>query len=301
MYQPRRASRSEFLPIRNLRQHVRTWGEPRAGEPVLVLLHGWMDVAASWQFVVDQLAHDRFIVAPDWRGFGLTEGPAVDHYVFADYLGDLDALLDHYAPDAPVQLVGHSMGGNVAMMYAGARPARISRLVNLEGFGMPATRPEQAPSRYARWLDQLRDYRAGGVALRDYANPGDVAARLLRTNPRLASDKAEWLARHWARPGPDGRWRILGDAAHKLVSASLYRVDEALACFRAITAPVLWVEAADSRPEDWWKQSYTREEAHARLDVVPHLAKVRIPEAGHMLHHDQPALVAQQLATFFSN
>src|SRR6478735_2111214 len=145
MYQIRRASRSEFVPIRNLRYHVRTWGEPAAGSTPLVLVHGWMDVAASWQFVVDALGGDHYVIAPDWRGYGLTETPVTDNYWYPDYLADLDFLLDHYAPGQPVDLVGHSMGGNIAMIYAGSRPGRIRKLVNLEGFGMAATRPEQAP------------------------------------------------------------------------------------------------------------------------------------------------------------
>ena len=153
MYQVRRPSRSEFRPVRGLSYHLRVWGEPDPQTPPLVLVHGWMDVSASWQFMVDALSQDRWIVAPDWRGFGLTrsEGPPVDSYWFPDYLGDLDALLDQIAPDRPVDLVGHSMGGNVATIYAGVRPARVRRLVNLEGFGMPATRPSQAPGRYAQW------------------------------------------------------------------------------------------------------------------------------------------------------
>src|SRR6476646_3218158 len=80
MYQPRRASRSEFVPIRRLRYHVRLWGEPRPGQVPLVLLHGWMDVAASYQFMVDAFAQDRYVIAPDWRGYGLTgiDGPPLD-------------------------------------------------------------------------------------------------------------------------------------------------------------------------------------------------------------------------------
>ncbi|MCD6078136.1 MAG: hydrolase-like protein, partial [Ramlibacter sp.] len=144
MYQPKRVSRSEFVPIRNLRYHVRTWGEPAPGRVPLVMVHGWMDVAASYQFVVDAFAQDRYVIAPDWRGYGLTKVPHTDNYWFPDYLADLDFLLDHYAADAQVDLVGHSMGGNIAVLYAGARPERIRKLVNLEGFGMPATRPAQA-------------------------------------------------------------------------------------------------------------------------------------------------------------
>jgi len=147
-------SRSEFIAVRGLRYHVRHWGSE--GAPKLFMAHGWMDVSASFQFVVDCLQRDWHVIAPDWRGFGLTNNPGVDCYWFADYLGDLDAILAHYSPAEPVNLLGHSMGGNVVCLYAGVRPHRIRKLVNLEGFGLPATRPEQAPGRYAKWLDELR-------------------------------------------------------------------------------------------------------------------------------------------------
>ena len=137
MYQPRRIFRNQFVPIRNLRYHVLTWGDPAPGKVPLVMVHGWMDVAASYQFVVDALRDDHYVIAPDWRGYGLTEVPHGDNYWFPDYLADLDFLLDHFSPETPVNLVGHSMGGNIAMLYAGSRPQRIRKLVNLEGFGRP--------------------------------------------------------------------------------------------------------------------------------------------------------------------
>mgnify|MGYP000888627050 CR=1 FL=1 len=223
MYQARRSSRSEFVPIRNLQYHVRLWGTPTPGQAPLVMVHGWMDVAASYQFVVDAFARDRYVIAPDWRGYGLTECPGTDNYWFPDYLADLDFLLDHYSPDAPVDLVGHSMGGNVVMFYAGTRPGRIRRLVNLEGFGMPATRPAQAPGRYARWMDELKALHRGDMALKPYADVAGVASRLMKTNPRLSQDKADWLAPHWARPNAQGQWEIMGDPAHKIVNAQLFR------------------------------------------------------------------------------
>ena len=124
MYQPIHPLRSSTLPLRRLTYHVNHWGPEQSPLPPLVLLHGWMDVGASYQFTVDALRQQRRILAPDWRGFGQTSTPQADHYVFADYLADLDMLLDHYAPGQAVDLVGHSMGGNVAMMYAGVRPVR---------------------------------------------------------------------------------------------------------------------------------------------------------------------------------
>ena len=317
MYQVKKAARSEFVPIRNLQYHVLLWGQPGPGKVPMVMVHGWMDVAASYQFMVDAFAHDHYVIAPDWRGYGLTtlagsaphagqapSGPGgrswqgTDSYWFADYLGDLDALVDHYSPDAPVHLVGHSMGGNVVMLYAGARPQRIRRLVNLEGFGMPASRPDQAPKRYARWMDELKAFHRGEMALKTYDSDAAVAARLMKTNKRLGQDKANWLAGHWAKPDADGRWRILGDPAHKVISPQLSRVDEVLEIYKSITAPTLVVEAGENSLAQWWHGKYTLAEFHERLKQVPDLRTAVIQDAGHMLHHDQPERLARLVEGF---
>ncbi|MCI4439806.1 alpha/beta hydrolase [Tibeticola sp.] len=307
MYRIQRASHSAFVPIRGLRYHVRSWsdGEADPALPPLVLVHGWMDVAASWQFMVDAFSsgfmRGRRILAPDWRGFGHTAPPpGTDHFVFADYLGDLDALLDTLVGAQPVDLIGHSMGGNVAMIYAGVRPARIRRLVNLEGFGLPATRPEQAGARYAQWLDELRALHAGDLRLKDYDSLDAVARRLMKTNPRLSPDKASWLAQHWAEPDAAGRWRILGDAAHKITHPMLYRVEEVLAIYRAITAPVLAVEADGDSLSQWWKGRYSLAEYHERLRAVPDCRVAVVADAGHMLHHDQPEELARLIESFLA-
>ena len=305
MYQPLRPSRSETVRVRTLNYHVRLWGEARPGTAPLVLLHGWMDVGASYQFAVDAFteafAAGRLIIAPDWRGFGHSTLPApCDHYQFADYLADLDQLLDHYAGDAPVDLVGHSMGGNVAMMYAGVRPARIRRLVNLEGFGMPATQPAQAPARYAQWIAEIRKLERGEMDLKAYDDLAGVAQRLMKTNRRLAQNRADWLAGHWARPDAQGRWTILGDPAHKITSAQLFRLDEALALYEAITAPVLAVEASDDSLGLWWKGRYSLQEYHQRLTHVRDCRTAVVQDAGHMLHHDQPQAVAGLIEGFLS-
>ncbi|MBP6719255.1 MAG: alpha/beta hydrolase [Rhodoferax sp.] len=298
MYQAQRLSRSDYVPLRNLNYHVRVWGTPAPDKTPLVLLHGWMDVAASYQFVVDALHHDHYIIAPDWRGFGLTTTVEADNFWFPDYLADLDFLLDHYVPDGPIHLVGHSMGGNVAMLYAGIRPERIRRLVNLEGFGMPATRPSQAAGRYASWMDSLKKLHQGEMDLKAYDSVDGVAQRLMKTNARLSADKAHWLARHWAQETVQGQWRILGQAAHKMPHAMLYRLDEVQALYGAITAPTLMVEAADDSLGLWFKGKFTLEEHHERVKVVAQLKTVQVADAGHMVHHDQPQLVANLIDEF---
>ena len=298
MYQARKQSGSVFVPIRTLRYHVRTWGEPAPGRTPIVMVHGWMDVAASWQFVVDAFEKDHYVVAPDWRGYGLTEVPDADNYWFPDYLADLDFLLDHYAGGQPVDLVGHSMGGNIAMLHSGVRPARIRRLVNLEGFGMAATQPSHAPKRYAKWMDELKAYQRGEMALKAYDSVDGVAQRLMKTNPRLSRDKADWLARHWSRRDDDGQWRILGHAAHKIINANLYRVDEVLELYRAIAAPVLMVESDHDSLSEWWQGRYSLAEYHERLKEVSDVRRTVISNAGHMLHHDQPGQLARLIEDF---
>jgi pimeloyl-ACP methyl ester carboxylesterase len=302
-YQPRRSAGTLTLPVRGLRYHVNTWGDASLatpGRPPLLMFHGWMDVGASFQFVVDALAAQgaapRFIAAPDWRGFGGTSAGGSDSYWFPDYLADLDAIGDALSPGAPFDLLGHSMGGNVVMAYAGARAARVRRLVNLEGFGLPATEPAQAPQRTAQWLDELKTTHA----FAPYADAQAVAARLRKTNPRLSEDKAAWLATQWAAPGGDGRWHLRADPAHKRVNPVLYRAEEAVAAWRAIEAPLLWVEGADTDMSKWWGQRYPRAEFDARLAQVRTLQRLRLADCGHMLHHDQPERLAEALERFLA-
>lgn len=296
-YQPKRAHRDDYLDLRGLRHHLLRWGHPQPGRPPLVMVHGWMDVGASFQFVVDALpavgAEQREVIALDWRGFGNSASSGADGYWFPDYLGDLDALLDTVSPGEPVDLLGHSMGGNVVMSYAGVRPHRIRRLVNLEGFGLPDSDPASAPARLAQWLDELKE----APTLRPYASLDAVVARLMKTNPRLPPDKAAWLAGHWARPAASG-FELQADPAHKRSNPVLYRRAEVLACWQRIEAPVLWIEGSDEQLTRFWGGRYSREDFDSRLAVVPRLEREVLADAGHMLHHDQPEALAARLSAF---
>jgi pimeloyl-ACP methyl ester carboxylesterase len=312
MYTIVRASQSEFIRIRTYQYHVRTWGQPTAGQPPLVMVHGWMDVGASFQFVVDELEStalaDRHIIAPDWRGYGLThhvnntsrrcQGEDTDNYFLPDYMADLDFLIDHYSPGAPVDLLGHSLGGNVVMSYAGVRPERIRKLINLEGFGMPETKPAQAPTRYAQWLDHLKQFHKGEMAMRAYPAISGVASRLMKTNPRLSQDKADWLAQHWSAQNAAGEFEILGDPAHKIINANLARLEETLQLYQRICMPLLAIEASDDSMTGWYKGRYTLADYHERLKQVPNARIERIEDAGHMLHHDQPQRLAALVSEF---
>lgn len=293
-----RPDRSRSVVLRGLQYHLREWGPADApSASTLIMLHGWMDVSASFQFIVDALPAHWRVVAPDWRGFGQSASSG-DCYWFPDYLADLEFILDDVSPREPVRLVGHSMGGNVAMLYAGIRPQRVRALANLEGFGLRTTRAEQAPGRYAQWLDELKT----GGALRDYASPAEVAARLMKTNPRLGADRAAFLAAHWARRDATGRYRIAGDPAHRIVNPNLYRTDEVLACWHRIECPVLWLQGAqtDVLRHVAENPAEAMQEVERRRTALRDVETVVVDEAGHMLHHDRPDEVARLIDDFFT-
>jgi pimeloyl-ACP methyl ester carboxylesterase len=283
-------STSRFLPVRGLSYHVREWG--KEGAPKLFLLHGWGDASITFQFLVDALGRDWHVLAPDWRGFGLTRDTSADCFWFPDYLADLDCLLDQLAPNGPVRLVGHSMGGNVACLYAGVRPQRVAQLVALDAFGLPDVRPDAVPERYARWLDELKT----PVSFKRYPEAAQFADRLRDYNPRLSAEQAAYLAREFTTELGDGRFAAQIEPAHRRVNPVPYRRADAEACWKRVSAEVLWVLPADAGLRHRLRVS--DQDIDAALACFPRARRVVVEAAGHNLHHDQPARVAECVEEF---
>ena len=285
-----RLSQSETLILNRHRYHLRRWGPSDA--PLLVLLHGWMDSSATFQFLVDALPDGWQVAAPDWRGFGDSDWNHGSYY-FPDYLADLDALLDALSPQQPVKLLGHSMGSMIAGIYAGIRPERVEKLVLAEGFGLAATKPAEAPGRYARWLRETRDAPEFG----DLQSLDAVAAKLLERNPRLTPERAQWLARELTRQRDDGLY-YRADPRHKMVNPVLYRLEEAMACWQRISAPVLWALGGDT--DDHPLAKSVAASMPQRRACFAKLQETVIADAGHMLQWEQPEALAAAIHAFFS-
>lgn len=286
-YQPRRASRSLVVESRGLRHHVRAWGDP-TGRPV-VMVHGAMDASITFQFLVDAMAEDWYVVAPDLRGYGQSERAA--GYAFADYLFDLDGLLARLFPERAVPLVGHSLGGNVVSIFAGVRPGRVSRVVSLDGFGLPDRPAADAPDHLARWIDRWSSPPAEKV----YPDLADLAERLRQTNPRLDQARALFLARHLGRKTPAGFvWAF--DPRHRLPFATMFRVAEWEACVARAVAPALWVGSDRIVPGALALEPG----GLARRIAVANATFRRLAGTGHNLHHDAPDAVAALIEPFLA-
>ena len=285
------ASRCEQIDVRGLRYNIRHWGPQEA--PLLFMLHGWMDCSATFQFVVDALASVWHVVAPDWRGFGASEWLG-QPYWFADYYGDLERLLDHYSPDRPVRLVGHSMGASIASIYAGVRPARVERLVMIDFLGLLPTRPADAPARIGAWLDELKD----APRMRGYRDAAAMARRLQTADPRLLPVRAEFLANNGSWLRSDGEVAMACDPWHKTVSPNLYRIEEVLACWRAIEAPVLLLTADQGYVRDRFAD--VPDDYRRRVACFRNLQILQIADSGHNVQHDQPELVAAAVERLLS-
>ncbi len=131
------------------------------------MLHGWMDVSASFQFVVDASPADWRVVAPDWRGYGLTERARADCYWFPDYLADLERVLDAQVPD-PSSWSATAWAATLLCSTPGY--GRIARGPSSTWKASDCAKPtrRRPPAAYAQWLDELRN----GVAMRDYDERG---------------------------------------------------------------------------------------------------------------------------------
>ena len=286
-------SESLFVEVRGLKYHVRSWGRP--GAPKLFLVHGWMDVSASFQFFVDALKGDWHVLAPDWRGYGLSQWSGTDTYWFHDFIGDLDHLLSHFQHDSPALLVGHSMGGSISSMYAGIRPERIARLVNIDSLGMTPSTPEDAPAMYAKWLAWLRHH----LTIQPYPSFEALAARFRKEHPRLSVERALYMAHHMGRTTESGGVELSCDPRHRdIYSRNLaFKAADMFACWRAVKAPVLLALADDG--------SLARKDLNPALiderrAAYPDCRQVVFEDTGHMVHLERPERLAGVVEAFLA-
>jgi pimeloyl-ACP methyl ester carboxylesterase len=258
--------------------------------PIVFFLHGWMDSSATFQFVVDALKTSWHVIAPDWRGYGQSEWLSRPYW-FPDYYADLHCILAHYCP-GPVRLVGHSMGANIASTYAGLRPERVSQLVMLDFLGLAVSIDTDASRQLNQWLTAVETE----PEMRGYKNHVALARRLMSVNHRLSQERADFLSRSVSHVRLDGLVAMACDPWHKIPSPALYRLEDAMASWRRITAQVLMLVADQGFVHQRFADS--PEQLQQRLDCFKNRRVFTISDAGHNVQHDQPLQVAAALDSF---
>ncbi|HEY8040567.1 MAG TPA: alpha/beta hydrolase [Polyangiaceae bacterium] len=282
------------VPANGLTHHVLEWPAAHTGVSngaTALLLHGFMDAAATWDLVAPRLAGAGLrVLAPDLRGFG--DGARVGaggYYHFADYVFDVADLVDALVPaGSPLVVVGHSMGGTVATLYTGTLPARVSRLVVAEGAGPPDSEHAHGPDRMHKWIDGVRALRARGE--RTMASKEEALRRLVGNHPRVPEDVLRTRVDALARELPDGRIAWKADPLHGTRSPVPFYADSFKAFVRRVTCPVLFVSGG---PLGWHPPDEDQ-----RLACFARLERVEIESAGHMMHWTRPDELASAVTRF---
>jgi len=282
--------------VRGLQYHVQEWGS--AESPKLFMLHGWMDCGATFQYMMPYLEAHYHVIAPDLRGFGETQHPA-SGYWFADYFADLEVLLNYYAPHGKVDIVGHSMGGNIVLMYAGLRPERVNRVLSLEALGLPPSKPNDAVKKHRRWLDQVVRNEPAKI----YPNVNLLRQSIYRGNPSLPDNVIEDLAQLWGKPVPDddsGAMMLKHDHRHRLPFPQRYNHEDAVSIWSEVQAQVGIAMATNSKMYTEFGLKGRLDEATEVLNVAPEHFYL-VENSGHMLHLEQPRETANCLLDFFKS
>ena len=283
---------SGFFYSQRLRLHYVDWGNESAAP--LVLVHGGRDHARNWDWVARALRGDWHVVAPDLRGHGDSQWARGGTYAMTDFVLDLANLLDAIGR-FPVALVGHSLGGAIALQYTGVFPERVARLVAIEGLGPPPAMIEKMrgrppEERMQRWIAQMRDL--AGRQPRRYASLDEAAARMREANAFLSEAQARHLTVHGAARNEDGTWSWKFD--NYVRSQAPYRFDtrDMRALWSRIECPTLLVRGADSWASD--------PEQDGRLEPFQRARTVTIAGAAHWVHHDQLDAFLDALGAFLS-
>jgi pimeloyl-ACP methyl ester carboxylesterase len=281
-----------------LSHHVLEWAPegPRAAAPrTVVLVHGFLDAAGTWDLVAPTLAAAGYrVLAPDMRGFG--DGarvPEGSYYHFADYVFDLAELVDALSPGEPIALVGHSMGGMIASLFAGTFPERVAHLVNIEGLGPPDNPFEVGPTRMRGWIEQVRRSRTRAIRPQATFSRDEALARMRANHPNVAPEVLAHRLPHLVADAGGGLVAWHFDPLHRTTSPTPFFVKHFLSFASQVVCPVLFVSGGGC--------GYHPADEDERLAAFARCHRVELPDAGHMVHWTEPEALARLMLEHFAS
>ncbi len=276
-----------------LRLHYADWGNPEA--PPLILIHGSRDHCRNWDWVAEGLRRDWHILAPDLRGHGDSAWSPGGHYAMAGYLYDLSQLI-HQQELPPVRIIAHSLGGMIALRYAGLYPEKVERLIVIEGLGYsPKSLARQAEltiaQRMRRWIEEQRALSAR--LPRRYGSIEEALARMQEANRRLSPEQARHLTVHGVNQNEDGTYSWKFDNYVRSQLPYEMTESETLELWGAIFCPLLLVYGKESWASNPQQDGRLRHFRNAQL--------LTMEGAGHWVHHDRLDAFLEAARRFLNN
>lgn len=278
------------------RLKLQLWDYGQDGKPPLILVHGGLDHARSWDYIARRFSEDYHVYAYDLRGHGNSEWARGGMYSVFEHVLDLSTLIsiisNNMGDNAPIRLVGHSLGGMIVLHYAGLYPETVLRTVSIEGIGFPPQHRIHGPAsdRLRRWIAAVRamDTRTP----RSYPGPEAAAARMSEANPRLTEEVARHLTLHGTNWNSDGTISWKFDNFLRALAPLGHDLEDSSEIFSHITSPVLFF---------WGLKSFAPlPDEDPRYQAIPEKRMIIAPEAGHWVHHDELELVAGETRRFLS-
>jgi pimeloyl-ACP methyl ester carboxylesterase len=265
--------RSEYYESQRIKLHYVVYGDD--GKPPMMLIHGGQDHCRNWDFVAEHLADRYTIYAPDLRGHGDSGWAIGGMYSIPEFTLDVAKLANSI--DGPLTVIGHSLGGAIALQYAGTFPGKVDKLVSIEGWGPPLQEHSPAHRRMQEWVGHMLDVERRQP--RRYTSLEEATKRMLEANPHLTPEMARHLTEHGANRNDDGTYTWKFDNYVRIRSPYEFNLDDAMVIWSQIKAPTLLVKGAESWAVD--------PEKTGRADAVRDRRSVIIEKAGHWVHHDK--------------
>jgi pimeloyl-ACP methyl ester carboxylesterase len=265
--------RSEYYESQRIRLHYAVWDA--SGGPPMLLVHGGQDHCRNWDFVAGRLADRYTIYAPDLRGHGDSGWAIGGMYSIPEFTLDVAKLANSI--EGKLTVIGHSLGGAIALQYAGTFPDKVDRLVSVEGWGPPMMEHMPAHRRMQQWVGHMLDVERRQP--RRYESLEAATKRMREENPHLTPEMARHLTEHGAKKNEDGTYTWKFDNYVRIRSPYEFNLEDAMVIWSQISAPTLLIKGAESWAVDPDKSG--------RVDVIRDRKSVIIEKAGHWVHHDR--------------
>ncbi|HMV82929.1 MAG TPA: alpha/beta hydrolase [Blastocatellia bacterium] len=281
---------SHFFYSHRLKLQFWDWGTE--GKPTMILVHGGLDHARNWDWVARALRDDFHVYAIDLRGHGNSQHAPGALYTLAEHVLDLSALAD-VINDYPIYIIGHSLGGIVSLIYTGTFPEKVKKLVAIEGLGPPPNHHIHAPAskRMRRWVEGIR--KTEKREPHSYPNLDAAVSRMKEANPHLSDDVARHLTLHGTNWNSDGSLTWKFDNFARPFPPFGQNLDDMRELFGQITCPTLLFWGMESWAQDPEKDN--------RAAVIKNHKLIKVPNAGHWVHHDQLELFLTETKKFLAD